>query len=76
MRRPEQRNPRTLSITAGTVKVHLMHVFEKTGVKDRFELAIQGRKFLGLDPTDIPKRGPQSAEPEEPALKYSHLQGE
>ena len=65
-----------LSITAGTVKVHLMHVFEKTGVKDRFELAIQGRKFLGLDPSGIPKRGPQSAEPEEPALKYSHLQGE
>src|ERR1035441_10021027 len=25
-----------LSITAGTVKVHLMHIFEKTGVKDRF----------------------------------------
>jgi DNA-binding NarL/FixJ family response regulator len=38
-----------LSITAGTVKVHLMHIFEKTGVKDRFELAIQGRRFLGLD---------------------------
>jgi DNA-binding NarL/FixJ family response regulator len=28
-----------LSITPGTVKVHLMHVFEKTGVKDRYELA-------------------------------------
>jgi two-component system, NarL family, nitrate/nitrite response regulator NarL len=39
----------TLSITAGTVKVHLMHIFEKTGVKDRFELAIQGRKLLGLE---------------------------
>jgi DNA-binding NarL/FixJ family response regulator len=39
----------TLSITAGTVKVHLMHIFEKTGVKDRFELAIHGRKLLGLD---------------------------
>jgi two-component system nitrate/nitrite response regulator NarL len=38
-----------LTITAGTVKVHLMHIFEKTGVKDRFELAIQGRRFLGLD---------------------------
>lgn len=36
-----------LSITAGTVKVHLMHIFEKTGVKDRFELAIHGRKLLG-----------------------------
>jgi DNA-binding NarL/FixJ family response regulator len=35
-----------LSITAGTVKVHLMHIFEKTGVKDRFELAVHGRKLL------------------------------
>ena len=65
-----------LSITAGTVKVHLMHVFEKTGVKDRFELAIEGRKFLGPEPAGIPKRGPQSAEHEEPALKYTLVQGE
>ena len=49
-----------LSITAGTVKVHLMHIFEKTGVKDRFELAIQGRKLLGLDSSAIPKMGPGS----------------
>jgi DNA-binding NarL/FixJ family response regulator len=38
-----------LHITAGTVKVHLMHIFEKTGVKDRFELAVQGPKLLGLE---------------------------
>jgi two-component system nitrate/nitrite response regulator NarL len=38
-----------LAITPGTVKVHLMHIFEKTGVKDRFELAVHGRKLLGLD---------------------------
>jgi two-component system nitrate/nitrite response regulator NarL len=38
-----------LTITAGTVKVHLMHIFEKTGVKDRFELAVQGRRLLGAD---------------------------
>jgi two-component system, NarL family, nitrate/nitrite response regulator NarL len=36
-----------LSITAGTVKVHLMHIFEKTGAKDRFQLALQGRQLLG-----------------------------
>ena len=36
-----------LSITASTVKVHLMHVFEKTGVKDRFELAVNGRRLMG-----------------------------
>lgn len=41
-----------LSITPGTVKVHLMHIFEKTGVKDRFELAVHGRKLLGLDPAE------------------------
>ena len=28
-----------LTITAGTVKVHLMHIFEKVGCKDRGELA-------------------------------------
>ena len=39
-----------LAITAGTVKVHLMHIFEKTGVKDRFELAVQGRRLLGKFP--------------------------
>ncbi len=39
----------SLHITAGTVKVHLMHIFEKTGVKDRFELAVHGRRLLGDD---------------------------
>ncbi len=38
-----------LAITPGTVKVHLMHIFEKTGVKDRFELAVHGRRMLGVD---------------------------
>lgn len=38
-----------LSITAGTVKVHLMHIFEKTGVKDRFELAVHARRLLGVE---------------------------
>ncbi len=37
----------TLQITTGTVKVHLMHIFEKTGVMDRFELAMYGRKLRG-----------------------------
>jgi two-component system nitrate/nitrite response regulator NarL len=40
-----------LHITAGTVKVHLMHIFEKTGVKDRFELAVHGRRMLGVEHT-------------------------
>jgi two-component system nitrate/nitrite response regulator NarL len=42
-----------LSITTGTVKVHLMHVFEKTGVKDRFELAMYGRKIRGFSNDDM-----------------------
>jgi two-component system nitrate/nitrite response regulator NarL len=65
-----------LSITAGTVKVHLMHIFEKTGVKDRFELAIQGRKLLGLDSPGVPRLGPRSEDRAEPALKYTSSLGE
>lgn len=42
----------SLTITAGTVKVHLMHIFEKTGVKDRFELAVHGRRLLGVEHAD------------------------
>lgn len=42
-----------LSITPGTVKVHLMHIFEKTGVKDRFELAIHGRRLLGIEHAEV-----------------------
>ncbi len=49
-----------LLITPGTVKVHLMHIFEKTGVKDRFELAMQGSRLLG---TEAPESSPtQSAQ--------------
>jgi two-component system, NarL family, nitrate/nitrite response regulator NarL len=51
-----------LSITAGTVKVHLMHIFEKTGVKDRFELAVHGRRLLGIEsPIEIVRVGNASA---------------
>ncbi len=39
----------TLKITPGTVKVHLMHIFEKSGVKDRFELAIHSRRLMGTE---------------------------
>lgn len=41
-----------LSITIGTVKVHLMHIFEKTGVKDRFELALEAHKLIGFSSSD------------------------
>lgn len=36
----------TLKITPGTVKVHLMHVFEKSGARDRYELAVRGSRLL------------------------------
>ena len=40
---------RALGISPGTVKVHLMHVFEKTGARDRYELALRSRRLLGLE---------------------------
>ena len=51
-----------LRITAGTVKVHLMHIFEKTGVKDRFELAVHGRRMLGMEhASDVSRSETRSA---------------
>jgi len=37
-----------LGLTEGTVKVYLAHLFHKSGVKDRFELAVQGIKNSNL----------------------------
>lgn len=41
-----------LRITPGTVKVHLMHIFEKTGTKDRFQLALRARQSFGVSSTE------------------------
>jgi len=35
----------SLNIATGTVKIHLMHIFEKTGIRDRFELALHGLRL-------------------------------
>ena len=35
-----------MGITAGTVKVHLMHIFEKTGLRDRIQLAQYAPQLL------------------------------
>lgn len=46
-----------LRITEGTVKVYLSKLFQKVGVKDRFELALYGLKNLSSDqgqPADVP----------------------
>ena len=37
-----------LGITTGTVKIHLKHIFEKTGIRGRYGLAISGLKEKGL----------------------------
>ena len=47
----------TLGISEGTVKVYLSHLFQKVGVKDRFELALFGLKNLTAghtQPTEKP----------------------
>jgi len=49
-----------LQITPGTVKVHLMHIFEKTGLKDRLALAVHGQELVGQEPA---AQEPASLEP-------------
>jgi DNA-binding NarL/FixJ family response regulator len=39
---------RVLGIQAGTVKIHLRHIFEKTGIRGRYGLALSGLKEKGL----------------------------
>ena len=48
----------TLSITEGTVKVYLSRLFQKLGVKDRFELALYGLKNPAAGPFRLPRRRP------------------
>jgi DNA-binding NarL/FixJ family response regulator len=37
-----------LGIRTGTVKIHLKHIFEKTGIRGRYGLALSGLKERGL----------------------------
>jgi len=39
---------RELGIRTGTVKIHLKHIFEKTGVRGRYGLALSGLRAKGL----------------------------
>jgi DNA-binding NarL/FixJ family response regulator len=38
----------SLGIRTGTVKIHLKHIFEKTGIRGRYGLALSGLKLKGL----------------------------
>jgi two-component system, NarL family, nitrate/nitrite response regulator NarL len=38
---------RSLGIQTGTVKIHLKHIFEKTGVRGRYGLALNGLREKG-----------------------------
>jgi len=55
-----------LGVTEGTVKVYMSKLFEKTGVSDRFELALIALRNLaapgGANPTDQDPPGSASAE--------------
>lgn len=39
---------RELGIRTGTVKIHLKHIFEKTGIRGRYGLALSGLRQKGL----------------------------
>ena len=38
----------SMGIRTGTVKIHLKHIFEKTGIRGRYGLALTGLKQKGL----------------------------
>ena len=39
---------RELGIQPGTVKIHLRHLYEKTGIRGRFQLALSGLQNKGV----------------------------
>jgi DNA-binding NarL/FixJ family response regulator len=46
----------SLGIGTGTVKIHLKHIFEKTGIRGRYGLALYALKHKGLPAVVTPKQ--------------------
>jgi len=46
-----------LAIAPGTVKVHLMHIFEKTGARNRYELAVGARRLITGEGAGLARAG-------------------
>jgi DNA-binding NarL/FixJ family response regulator len=59
----------TLMISEGTVKVYLSRLFQKVGVKDRFELALFGLKNLTTGQLPISDKGHRGATAGMPGLR-------
>src|SRR5579885_2412389 len=59
----------TLMISEGTVKVYLSRLFQKVGVKDRFELALFGLKNLTTGQLPVAEKGQRAAPGAMPGLR-------
>ncbi|HWB84076.1 MAG TPA: response regulator transcription factor [Bryobacteraceae bacterium] len=59
----------TLMISEGTVKVYLSRLFQKVGVKDRFELALFGLKNLTTGHVPVGEKNPRAGATPLPGLR-------
>ncbi len=59
----------TLMISEGTVKVYLSRLFQKVGVKDRFELALFGLKNLTTGQLPVGEKGQRLGASAMPGLR-------
>jgi len=59
----------TLMISEGTVKVYLSRLFQKVGVKDRFELALFGLKNLSPGQLPLAEKGHRAGATAVPGLR-------
>ncbi len=57
-----------MNLSDGSVKIYLSRLFEKTGVKDRFELALFGLKNMAPQPSEESQTG-QPGKPSSPAVR-------